>query len=258
MVSGTGIPAVFEEAVLKCYEQGLQVKTEYDRDIDPPSRDCTMMMEIMNPLKEPMIHKFMPAGPKELECYCMELIEGVKDHLTLWPYTYHKQLCNYDNMVNQIAFLVDKLSETPYSRRAQAITWEPLVHTATDYPPCLQRVWVRCIPDPTSTTLYMSMHTHWRSRAALTASFMNIFGMVLFGDCLIRYRLEQALKRPVVFNRYVDISDSFHIYGQDIAEGNWERFLAKKGQTYNYSGELDVIMAEYRDEIREEIACLDA
>ena len=246
-VTGNGIPLTWEAAVNKCDEYGVEIKTEYDTPDDPPSKDCTMMIEIMDPMQEPMIHRFMPAGPKELECYCMELCEGIKDHLVrpgLWPYTYHALLAD------QFQYIRDKLIEAPYTRRAQATTWIPNEHCKIDDPPCLQRIW--CRMEATGTGGFdLYVHTHWRSRDALKVAFRDIFGLVFMVDSLIRWPIQQALGVEIKFARYVDISDSFHIYGKDYS--NLHKFRTQKGQTFNYEGELDEIMAGYRDEIRAEV-----
>ena len=56
------------------------------------------------------------------------------------------------------------------------------------------------------------MNTHWRSRDAYKASFMNMFALT----DLQRTMASEIAKRAgfeVTVGRYVDISDSFHIYG---------------------------------------------
>ena len=63
-----------------------------------------------------------------------------------------------------------------YTRRAQAITWDPELDAKHHEPPCLQRLWFRILEDP-EKGLVLNMNTHWRSRDAYKAAFMNIFAL---------------------------------------------------------------------------------
>ena len=114
-------------------------------------------------------------------------------------------------VVDQLEYIIKKLAETPYSRRAQGITWNALLDPVTDDPPCLQRIWCRLVKlDDNKYSL--NMNTHWRSRDAYKASFMNMFALT----DLQRTMASEIAKRAgfeVTVGRYVDISDSFHIYG---------------------------------------------
>jgi thymidylate synthase len=56
------------------------------------------------------------------------------------------------------------------------------------------------------------MNTHWRSRDAYKASFMNIFALTELQKT-IAAQISGELRATVRVGRYVDISDSFHIYG---------------------------------------------
>jgi hypothetical protein len=124
----------------------------------------------------------------------------------------------------------------------------PTADPATDDPPCLQRIWCRLLPveDPgavsgepgagndaarltapgsrlTDAKFVLNMNTHWRSRDAYKAAFMNIYALT----DLQRWLAEEIGKRmgkTVAVGRYVDISDSYHIYGAYFQEFS-ERFL---------------------------------
>ena len=60
------LPQAWEEAVIRTWKEGIQLKTEYDKPDDPPSRDATMIIVINSPFKEPRIHRAFPAGLKIL------------------------------------------------------------------------------------------------------------------------------------------------------------------------------------------------
>ncbi|MFH0764262.1 MAG: thymidylate synthase [Candidatus Omnitrophota bacterium] len=218
-VEGLTLPEAWEKAVLAVWKDGLDIKTEYDKKGDPLSKDCTMIMVVNEPMKEPRIHRAFPGGLEDLEVYRQEVVLGIHDHWIKpeegkWTYTYHQRMTNYDmegESIDQIDYIIKKLAQTPYSRRAQGITWNPKSDPATDDPPCLQRIWARLVRLG-EDKYTLDINTHWRSRDAYKASFMNIFALT----DLQRVMAEKISKLggfEVAVGRYVDISDSFHIYG---------------------------------------------
>lgn len=221
-VKGKNLPEAWEKAVITTWSEGIDVRTEYDKRGDPPSRDCTMIMEVEEPLSEPRIHRAFPGGLEDLEIYRQEVINGVHDHWIKpeegkWTYTYHQRLFSYplgDRKVDQIDYIVERLAKTTYSRRAQAITWNVEIDPGAEDPPCLQRIWVR-IADTYDLTL--NMNTHWRSRDGYKAAFMNMFAITEL-QRLIAQRISEKLGKEVKVGRYADISDSFHVYGSYYEE----------------------------------------
>ncbi|MBL7069485.1 MAG: hypothetical protein ISS34_06465 [Candidatus Omnitrophica bacterium] len=225
LVKGKSIPEAWENAVLEVWQKGVNLKTEYDKEGQPPSKDCTMIMVIEEPMSEPRIHRAFPGGLEDLEVYRQEVVLGIHDHWInpdegKWTYTYHKRLFQYeieDKIIDQINYIISKLSQVPYSRRGQAITWNPKLDPFTDDPPCLQRIWCRITA--TDDKACLNMNTHWRSRDAYKASFMNIFALTDLQNQMA-VELAKKLKKDVSVGRYVDITDSFHIYGSYHNEFN--------------------------------------
>jgi thymidylate synthase len=224
------LPQAWEKAVLAVWDNGLEVKTQYDKPGDPPSKDATVIITITDPFAEPRIHKNFPGGPAELEAYRQEVVDGIHDHWVdpaagKWTYTYHQRLfayCPVENLrdpnslkafkkVDQIQYIIDKLSDVNYTRRAQAITWMPSVDTGTEHPPCLQRIWCRVVTDSNGTRR-LNMNTHWRSRDLYKAWFMNVYAITDL-QRIIAEKISKKINRQVTVGRYVDISDSLHIYG---------------------------------------------
>jgi len=224
------LPEAWEKAVLAVWDKGLEIKTQYDKPQDPPSKDATVIVTVTNPLGEPRIHKNFPGGPAELEAYRLEVVSGIHDHWIdpaagKWTYTYHERLfayCPVGNIrnadspkpfkkVDQIQYIIDCLARAAHSRRAQAITWMPTADPDTDDPPCLQRVWCRLVASEAGQ-LSLNMNTHWRSRDLYKAWFMNVY---VFTDLqrIIAHRISEKTSKPVAVGRYVDMSDSLHIYG---------------------------------------------
>ena len=217
-IEGKTLPEAWEKAVIETWEKGVDIKTEYDKPGDPPSKDCTMIMVVSDPMAEPRIHRAFPGGLEDLEVYTEEVVDGIHDHWIKpeegkWTYTYHKRLFGYEiegESVDQIDYLINKLSSVPFSRRAQAITWNPKLDPPTDDPPCLQRLFFRIVES--GDTLYLNMNTHWRSRDAYKAAFMNIFALTAL-QAKIAGGISSKIGKKVEVGRYVDIADSFHIYG---------------------------------------------
>ncbi len=291
-------------AVAQVLYNGDDIRTEYDKEEDPPSKDATVLIEIENPLSEPISRKgkVMKINSKygnSFEVYgCMadtyligsiqsgyieEIMEGVNDHYlweseTSFPYSYHDRIYSYtpysledsihvnydlefvDNnfvkghkkllkagkidtsddttiwklkhlvdfnlnkkisdqvgvqkipievinfpKIDQIEYIIRKLKEKPYSRRAQAITWRPLVDPFHIDPPCLQRIYMRVKDDK------LLMQTTWRSRDLFRAWEANVNGM-------IRIQKYVADQLGLEMGHYLDFSNSLHIYGNTISE----------------------------------------
>jgi len=231
------LPDAWEKAVLAVWDNGLDIRTEYDKPEDPPSRDATVMVAVADPFSEPRIHKNFPGGPEELESYRQEVVNGIHDHWIdpaagKWTYTYHERLFAYSpakdirsadslkpfDSVDQIRHIIDALSQTGHSRRAQAITWMPTADPFTDDPPCLQRIWIWCrLVTGDSGELSLNMNTHWRSRDLYKAWFMNVYALTDLQK-VIAEAVSRNIGKPVHVGRYVDISDSLHIYGSYFSE----------------------------------------
>jgi thymidylate synthase len=229
------LPEAWEKAVLAVWDNGFEVKTQYDKPNDPPSRDATVMITVADPFCEPRIHKNFPGGPEELESYRQEVVDGIHDHWIdpaggKWTYTYHERLFSYCPVedirnaespkpferVNQVQYIIDCLSRAGHSRRAQAVTWMPTADPQTDDPPCLQRIWCRLLENEEGE-LTLNMNTHWRSRDLYKAWFMNVYALTDL-QRTIAEKIAKNKNRPVRVGRYVDISDSLHIYGSYFRE----------------------------------------
>ncbi|MFH1073793.1 MAG: thymidylate synthase [Candidatus Firestonebacteria bacterium] len=218
-VEGETLPEAWEKAVIAAWEQGVPIKTEYDKPGDPASRDCTMMMVINDPFKEPRIHRAFPGGLEDLEVYRQEVVEGIHDHWIKpeegkWTYTYHERFFDYKmegKSLNQINYIINKLSESFYSRRAQAITWNPLKDPPSYDPPCLQMFWAR-VQETEGGKNYLNVNTIWRSNDAYKAAFMNIFALTEL-QRMIAGKISEKSGKKVIPGRYVHYANSFHIYG---------------------------------------------
>jgi len=252
-VSGVNIARAWERSLIELYKHGCQLETEYDKPGDPPSCDATMLITIKDPLSEPMIHRDMPGGFEDLEEYCMEVCEGIKDHLVRdqsdetdqrWEYTYHQRLFEYTyhgfspmkgsflGERDQIETMCQKLANSPHTRRAQAVTWKVWEDNDCYDPACLQSVWCRILDGE------LNMNVRFRSNDAYKAAFMNIFALVRL-QTMIAARVQELSGMPIKVGRYCHLADSYHIYGSNMDEFE-NRFLKAvdertfEGRTFLY------------------------
>jgi thymidylate synthase len=213
------LPIAWERAVIACWEAGESFPTEYDKPGDANSRDVSALIHVTEPFTEPRIHRAFPGGLDDLEKYRAEVLYGVHDHWIdpaagKWEYTYHERMRAYSvpgvGVFDQIAGAVEKLKAVPYTRRAQAVTWQVWNDMNIDDPACLQRMWFRI----SGGKLHMNIHI--RSNDAFKAAFMNMFAFTELQRMV-------AAEVGVEPGEYMHIADSFHIYGSYFED--FEGFL---------------------------------
>jgi hypothetical protein len=238
-VRADSIPRAHFRAVKAVWEQGLQIRTEYDRRdnsghyLDPPSRDARVLIEVEDPFAQP---RYPATSFCEIGTYIAEIM-GAKDHMvvpmdvlrqamggdleaTQWPYTYHQRLFAHPDLtgqtVDQMALAVERVARTPHSRRAVATTAVPnLDPFLKEDVPCLREVQLRC-PEDGQGNLVLNMNTMWRSRDLFKAWADNVIGLTFLQSSLATAVAGKA-GRPVRVGSYADYSCSLHIYGQDFA-----------------------------------------
>jgi len=237
-VSGQSLAAAWENSLLELYSKGIRIHTEYDKPDDPLSLDSTMMVCIEAPQSEPRIHRAFPGGLDFLEEYRQEVVEGIKDHWIRdpknledkrWEYTYHERLFSYrvpsqPQPIDQIAYIAEKLSQKPFSRRAQAVTWKVWEDINIYDPACLQSIWCRIMPGEEDVWT-LNMNVRFRSNDAYEAVFMNMFALVSLQEKIAELVAEKS-GRAVAVGRYVHLADSYHIYGTRIEDFK-SRFLSQ-------------------------------
>ena len=264
-VSGTSLAETYEKALVELYDNGIRIKTQYDRPGDPLSIDSTMNITIMEPCTDPMIHRAVPGGIEDLKEYAMELM-GLKDHWvkninvpedTRWEYTYHGRLAKYgawQELVNgkpaqvgffcidQVKSVIEKLCKQPYTRQAQMITWMPNLDLNCFDPPCLQSLWYRIMEDEDGVW-WLNCNIRFRSNDAWGASFMNMFGFIQFNKNVIAAGITEKTGKKVELGRMNWQADSYHIYGKDIANAKQSLFdridsISFEERTFNFNDDF--------------------
>jgi thymidylate synthase len=262
-VEGDCIARAWENSLIALHSSGCSITTQYDKPGDPPSKDATMCITITDPLAEPMLHRDFPGGPEDLQEYVLEVLEGIKDHLvrdardasdTRWEYTYHQRLFRYAvptlDPFDQIEILCRKLAETPFTRRAQAVTWKVWEDNECYDPACLQSVWCRILEE--SGLPVLSMNVRFRSNDAYKAAFMNIFALVQLQSMIAR-RVSELSGRHIAVGRYVHFADSYHIYGSYFREFEGRFLGALEKRTFE---QRTMRYAEMREMMEEAIPAI--
>ena len=215
LINAETLAEAWEKTVMRVWENGAELETEYGG----LSKDGTVTINVTNPRKEPRIHKGDYVTFLDIKNYVPKVLEGtIDDKIGKGvTYTYHDRLFKYKAdksnpslEIDQIKKIVEKLKETPFSRRAQATTWFVDRDWDTDSPPCLQIIWCRVVFGK------LVMETTWRSRDLFHAWGSNAYALTELQKIM-------AEKIGVEVGQYIDSSYSLHIYQKDYKEV--ERFL---------------------------------
>ncbi len=233
---GESIPEAWENSILELNKNGQWYKRKDSND-NGLQVDATMMITIENPDANSFMHKYMTCGIEDLLDYEME-IHGAKDSWIKnledtedkkWDYLYHERLASYPSPkgpIDQLQFAVNRLSERPFSRRINTITWIPERDTVTKDTPCLQRIGFLITPDQENPEIQrLNMTYIFRSRNAMIATPMNMIGLYAL-QCTIKDAVKEKTKMNLENGRIVDFTDSYHVStrDQDILKGFMSRY----------------------------------
>ena len=83
----------------EAYHKALKLLQEFGdltdcADWNTRQKEVSMTICVEEPLSEPMISKCFIGGPRELQQYCMEMLDGILDFEVErgnWAYTYHQR-----------------------------------------------------------------------------------------------------------------------------------------------------------------------
>jgi thymidylate synthase len=188
------------ELVIKMIlEKGWLLQTE---DTEATVEFEEIALQIDTPLAEPMVSPHSRFQQKFVEQYAKDLLQGS------FEYDYHGRLFDWGERltvdskpvhVDQIAYIIDKLRSSSNSRRAIAITWNPVIDEKLDNCPCLQLV--QCIIRDGK----LGMRVVFRSNDMLTAAGANMYALVS-----LQKFIADALGIPC--GTYTHISLVPHIY----------------------------------------------
>jgi len=211
LVEGEILPEVWEKSLDALWNNGCDsFKESYKFETKKDKiKECSIRMVIKQPLKEPRFHLEW-GRVEDFNEYSDDVILGKKDYLIgkAYDYTYHDRIFQYKpnttNTIDQVKYIIEKLRETPYTNRAQAVTWMTWKDEHPEVgPPCLQIIWCKIINN------FLELHTYWRSRDAFSAAPMNMWALINLQKII-------AERVGVKVGQYVDTSESYHIYEENF------------------------------------------
>ena len=135
-------------------------------------------LKVDKPLTQPLVSPASRFQQRFMAKYAAhEILEGSE---SVFEYDYHGRLFQWGipleyqgkESVNQVDYIAKKLSEAIQSRRALAITWNPVIDEDLTNCPCLQLV--QCLIRDGK----LQMKVVFRSNDMLTASGANMFALV--------------------------------------------------------------------------------
>ncbi|WP_342770454.1 MULTISPECIES: thymidylate synthase [unclassified Methanoculleus] len=191
-----------ELAVRTVLEKGWALETENDE----ATIECEeLALDVESPESEPMVSPASRFQQRFLDAYAENLLSGSD---AKFEYDYHRRLFDWgerlategeDVHVDQIAYISRKLAAAANSRRAVAVTWNPVIDENLDDCPCLQLV--QCL----LRNGKLQMKVVFRSNDILSAAGANMYALV---------RLQRAIadRLGVACGRYTHIALVPHVY----------------------------------------------
>ncbi len=240
LVEGNTLPEAYHKAIVALHKEGEITDCG---DWNTTQKEVSMTMVVKHPLMEPMISKLFIGGPRELEQYRLEMLDGILDFEVEkgnWAYTYHQRYAD------QLPFILEELRRNPSTRRAVMLVRDKSVDMGSDDPACLQHIQYFIRDNKLCCKIL------FRSNDATKASFMNAFALIM-----LQKRIADELGIEV--GEYVHRANSYHCYEKDfdLIAGYVKRIENDPfGTTSDYEDGWDEIMEEEREGILEEVEVL--
>ena len=194
------VRASYEYLVKEVLENGEDMITE---DGEACREIRNTVIDITNPKLKSISPKY-PLGKNTVEKYTKNLLYGSENEFS---YDYHSRLFKYPvngTTLNQIEYIIEKLKTQKNSRRALAITWQPILDIEVSKKdrgsvPCLQYVQFLIRDNKLHQTVL------FRSNDLLLAYHANALGLISLGEMI-------AKNIGVEYGTYTHHSVSMHIY----------------------------------------------
>jgi len=192
------------EAWLKILSLVMKYGEAKDTEHHVKQKEIINLMVVID-REDETLASFFPFNDKDLEAYCPSILTAEKPASV--SYTYGQRLYKYTDelSLDQVENAIEKLKDTPHTRRAIAFTWNVEIDSKSSNPPCLTQIcWsIR------SGKLYQTVY--FRSHDIFGAWPMNVFALKkLHKKIAARLKVEDG---PLTI-----VSHSAHIY-----ENNWIR-----------------------------------
>lgn len=201
LIRAPNLARAHELVIRYILEKGSLLTTENGEETVETDEIC---ISVDTPLASPMVSASSRFKEAFLDEYAKNLIEGSD---SVFEYDYHGRLFDWgcglmqngEIHQDQIRYIVDKLRQSPVSRRAVAVTWCPPVDAKLADCPCLQLV--QCIVREGN----LHMKIVFRSNDMLSAAGSNMFALAKLQEYI-------AEKIGVGVGTYTHISLVPHVY----------------------------------------------
>ena len=202
IIRAPSIGRAHELVIQLILEKGWVLHTE-DGESTIEFEEITLQVD--TPLAGPAVSPHSRFQQRFVEQYARDLLHG--SHAS-FEYDYHGRLFDWGEHlvaegqpvhIDQIAYIIDKLKSAPATRRAIAITWNPVIDEKLDDCPCLQLV--QCMVRDGR----LDMRVVFRSNDMLTAAGANMYA-------LVQLQRSIADQLGLVCGTYTHISLVPHIY----------------------------------------------
>ena len=242
LVEGNTLPEAYHKAILALHKDGEITDCG---DWNTTQKEVSMTMVVREPLAEPMISKLFIGGPRELEQYRLEMLDGILDFEVEkgnWAYTYHQRYAD------QLPFIIEELKRNPSSRRAVMLVRDKAADMGSADPACLQHIQYFVRDNKLCAKIL------FRSNDATKASFMNAFALIM-----LQKKIADVLGYEM--GEYVHRANSYHCYEKDfeLLAGYVKRIENDPDNTtVDYIDGWDDIMEEEREGILADVEVLRA
>jgi len=202
VIRAPAIGRAHELVVKMILEKGWVLQTEDD---EATIEFEEVALQVDTPLAKPLASPHSRFQQKFLDKYAHDLLHG---STATFEYDYHGRLFDWgerlstggqDVHIDQIGYIVKKLQQSPNSRRAIAITWNPVIDESLDDCPCLQLV--QCMLRDEK----IHMRVIFRSNDMLSAAGANMYALVQLQKSI-------ADRHGIPCGTYTHISLVPHIY----------------------------------------------
>jgi thymidylate synthase len=134
-------------------------------------------------------------------------------------YTYGERFLNYNNL-NQLEYIISKLSENPETRRAIMITWNPNIDTHSKDPPCVISI------EGIIQNGYLNLTEFIRSNDMFRGWPLNMYALIRIGEYIVN-EINKRTNEKYELGVVTTFSASAHVYEHDFPY--MEKVLEKYG-----------------------------
>jgi thymidylate synthase len=134
-------------------------------------------------------------------------------------YTYGERFLNYNN-INQLQYIINKLSKNPETRRAIMITWNPNIDIYSNDPPCVISI------EGIIQGKYLNLTEYIRSNDMFRGWPLNMYALIRIGEYIVN-EINKRTNKGYELGIVTTISVSAHVYEHDFPY--MEKVLEKYG-----------------------------